>query len=89
MFLLKALQQTGIPRLVVAGGVGANQHLRAQLNQACKRRNIRVHYPELTLCTDNGAMIALAAGMRTQAGIEYATHDYSFAIRPRWPLELR
>lgn len=86
---LKALKQTGINRLVVAGGVGANQELRAQLNQACQRRNVKVHYPELSLCTDNGAMIALAAGMRVQAGIESPVYDYSFAVHPRWPLELQ
>lgn len=86
---LKALEQTHIQRLVVAGGVGANQALRTQLSQACKRRKIQVHYPELSLCTDNGAMIALAAGMRIQAGVETPSYDYSFAIRPRWPLELQ
>ena len=61
---MKALQQTGLSRLVVAGGVGANAALREQLNAACAARGVRVHYPELHLCTDNGAMIALAAAMR-------------------------
>ena len=50
--------------LVVAGGVGANAELRRQLNTACAKRHVRVHYPELSLCTDNGAMIAMAASMR-------------------------
>ena len=63
---MAALKQTGLNRLVVAGGVGANRDLREQLNASCAKRNIRVHYPELHLCTDNGAMIALAAGMRLQ-----------------------
>ncbi len=63
---LKALAHTGLQRLVVAGGVGANRSLRQQLNTACAARNVRVHYPELHLCTDNGAMIALAAAMRLQ-----------------------
>jgi len=48
-----------------------------------------VHYPELHLCTDNGAMIALAAAMRWQAGLMPADargEGYSFAVRPRWPL---
>ncbi|MDP1567165.1 MAG: tRNA (adenosine(37)-N6)-threonylcarbamoyltransferase complex transferase subunit TsaD [Polaromonas sp.] len=83
---LKALEQTGLKRLVVAGGVGANTLLREQLNAACSRRGIRVFYPELHLCTDNGAMIALAAGMRLQAGMERANTVYSFDVKPRWPL---
>jgi N6-L-threonylcarbamoyladenine synthase len=85
---LKALAQTGLKRLVVAGGVGANTLLREQLNAACSKRGIRVHYPELHLCTDNGAMIALAAGMRLQAGLEARSTAYSFDVRPRWPLGL-
>ncbi len=58
---LNALKQTGMHRVVVAGGVGANRLLRDQLNKECAKRKIRVHYPELHLCTDNGAMIAMAA----------------------------
>ncbi len=65
---INALKQTGMHRVVVAGGVGANQLLRDQLNKECAKRKIRVHYPELHLCTDNGAMIAMAAAMRIQAG---------------------
>ncbi|WP_029461403.1 tRNA (adenosine(37)-N6)-threonylcarbamoyltransferase complex transferase subunit TsaD [Serpentinimonas barnesii] len=86
---LAALQQTGLRRLVVAGGVGANRRLRQQLNAAAERLGLRVHYPELHLCTDNGAMIALAAAMRWQAGLLPAGsrgEGYSFAVRPRWPL---
>ena len=84
---LKALAATGLKRLVVAGGVGANQQLRADLNRACARQGVRVHYPELALCTDNGAMIALAAAMRLQAGAGHASRDYAFDVRPRWPLD--
>ena len=83
---LSALQQTGLQRLVVAGGVGANQLLRSQLNTACAKRQLRVHYPELHLCTDNGAMIALAAAMRLQSGREQAVLDYAFDVKPRWAL---
>lgn len=84
---LSALQQTGLKRLVVAGGVGANARLRSQLNEACARRGVRVHYPELHLCTDNGAMIALAAGMQLQAGLATdAATAYAFDVKPRWPL---
>jgi len=75
-----------LKRLVVAGGVGANAALRRQLNAACARRQVRVHYPELALCTDNGAMIALAAAMRLQRGLAQAHTDYAFNVRPRWPL---
>ena len=84
---LAALKQTGLQRLVVAGGVGANHELRRQLNEACARLGVRVHYPELHLCTDNGAMIAMAAAMRLQAGVEEAGFDYAFNVRPRWPLD--
>jgi N6-L-threonylcarbamoyladenine synthase len=83
---LKALKQTGLTRLVVAGGVGANASLRLQLNAVCAQRGIRVHYPELHLCTDNGAMIAMAAAMRLQAGLAQASTDYAFNVKPRWPL---
>ena len=84
---LAALKQTGLKRVVVAGGVGANRHLRAQLNAACAAAKARVHYPELHLCTDNGAMIAMAAAMRLQAGPQQANTDYAFDVKPRWPLD--
>ena len=84
---LAALKQTGLKRVVVAGGVGANRHLRAQLNAACAAAKVRVHYPELHLCTDNGAMIAMAAAMRLQAGQQQANSDYAFDVKPRWPLD--
>ncbi|MBV7420050.1 tRNA (adenosine(37)-N6)-threonylcarbamoyltransferase complex transferase subunit TsaD [Comamonas sp. CMM03] len=84
---LTALKDTGMRRVVVAGGVGANKLLRAQLNAACAKRQIRVHYPELHLCTDNGAMIAMAAAMRLQAGREKAEKIYAFDVKPRWPLD--
>jgi N6-L-threonylcarbamoyladenine synthase len=84
---LAALRETGLKRLVVAGGVGANRELRRQLNSACAARGVRVHYPELHLCTDNGAMIALAGAMRLQAGLQPATRAWSFDVRPRWPLD--
>ena len=87
---LAALDQSGMRRVVVAGGVGANRLLRAQLDAACAARGVRVHYPELHLCTDNGAMIAMAAAMRVQAGLwepGMATTQHSFGVRPRWPLD--
>ena len=83
---LQALRDTGCNRIVVAGGVGANARLREQLNAECKKRQLRVHYPELALCTDNGAMIALAAAMRLQRGTANESNDYAFNVLPRWPL---
>ncbi|RYF74274.1 MAG: tRNA (adenosine(37)-N6)-threonylcarbamoyltransferase complex transferase subunit TsaD, partial [Comamonadaceae bacterium] len=84
---MSALDRTGLKRLVVAGGVGANRQLRTQLDAACARRGVRVHYPELHLCTDNGAMIAMAAAMRLQSGLEQAQPHYAFDVKPRWPLD--
>jgi N6-L-threonylcarbamoyladenine synthase len=84
---LAALDASGLKRLVVAGGVGANRALRFQLDAACARRGVRAHYPELHLCTDNGAMIALAAALRVQAGAAQPVRDYAFDVRPRWPLD--
>ena len=87
---MAAMMQTGLSRLVVAGGVGANAMLRNELNAACAERNVRVHYPELHLCTDNGAMIAMAAAMRLQAGLGTSQgklqSSYSFEVKPRWSL---
>ena len=83
---LAALKQTGLKRLVVAGGVGANRSLRAQLNAACHALGVRVHYPELQFCSDNGAMIAMAAAMRLQSGEQKASTVYAFDVKPRWPL---
>lgn len=82
-----ALKQTGMKRLVIAGGVGANAQLRAALNAAAARKRFEVFYPELALCTDNGAMIAFAGAMRLQKNPDAAKRDYGFNVRPRWPLD--
>lgn len=82
---LKAIKQTGLKQLVVAGGVGANKQLRATLDDEARRKRFRVYYPELEFCTDNGAMIALAGCLRLQAGTP-AKPAGAFAVQPRWPL---
>ena len=81
---IAALRKTNFDRLVVAGGVGANKQLRAALDAAAKREGFEVFYPELELCTDNGAMIAFAAALRCKDGLP--PMDATFSIRPRWEL---
>ena len=81
---LSALKQTGLKQLVVAGGVGANQRLRAQLDHAASKRGFRVFYPSLEFCTDNGAMIAFAGALRLQQ--HEVKRDYRFNVKPRWDL---
>lgn len=84
---LRALRETGLKRLVVAGGVGANRLLRERLVQAAPGIGAEVYFPPLELCTDNGAMIAFAAAMRIKAGMESLDVDNaSFTVRPRWDL---
>lgn len=75
----RALEQTGRKQLVVAGGVGANQRLRAKLAEL----PAQVAFPRLAFCTDNGAMIAYAGALRLQAG---ASEPAVISARPRWPL---
>lgn len=84
---IDALKQTGMKRLVIAGGVGANAQLRAALNAAAQKKRFRVFYPELQFCTDNGAMIAFAGAQRLARNPAAATRDYGFQVRPRWPLD--
>lgn len=84
---VNALKQTGLKRLVIAGGVGANRQLRESLNAAAAKRKFKVFYPELEFCTDNGAMIAFAGAMRLQINPDAAKKDYAFNVKPRWPLD--
>jgi N6-L-threonylcarbamoyladenine synthase len=84
---MTALKQTGLKRLVIAGGVGANVQLRAGLDAAAAKRHAKVFYPALELCTDNGAMIAFAGALRLQRNPQAASRDYAFNVRPRWPLD--
>jgi N6-L-threonylcarbamoyladenine synthase len=83
---LRALKDSGCRRVVVAGGVGANLRLREALDAGAARIGARVHYPPLALCTDNGAMIALAAALRLQHGLASLRSDGAFDVRPRWAL---
>ncbi len=79
-----ALQKTGAQQLVVAGGVSANQQLRARLQKLSQKMGVRVYFPRAEFSTDNGAMIAYAGFLRLAAG----QHEpLSFSARPRWGIE--
>lgn len=73
----RALKQTGLKRLVIAGGVSANRRLRKELQQL----DCEVFYPRPEFCTDNGAMIAYAGYLRLRSGQQ---QNLSFSVRPRW-----
>tara|TARA_B100001059_G_C17622988_1_gene470498 strand:- start:154 stop:834 length:681 start_codon:yes stop_codon:yes gene_type:complete len=80
----RALKQTGIKRLVIAGGVSANTQLRLQLERVMQGMKGEVYYPRTEFCTDNGAMIAYAGMQRLKAG-QFATLDMK--TKPRWPID--
>ena len=80
---VKALKQANMTRLVIAGGVSANTHLRETLETELTKINATVHYAPPALCTDNGAMIAYAGFERLNAG---QTDDLAVSCMPRWPL---
>lgn len=85
---LLALRRTKTRRLVVAGGVGANQRLRTTLLTQAAQRRFAVYFPPVALCTDNGAMIAYAAAERVNAGLLHAQGPSDlFDVKPRWPLD--
>ncbi|WP_278404378.1 tRNA (adenosine(37)-N6)-threonylcarbamoyltransferase complex transferase subunit TsaD [Pseudoalteromonas ruthenica] len=80
----RALKQTGIKRLVIAGGVSANTYLREQLAKVMQGMQGEVYYPRPAFCTDNGAMIAYAGMQRLKAG---QTGYVSTQVMPRWPID--
>ena len=82
---MAALKASGLSRLIVSGGVGANRRLRERLNELASKQKFSVNYPRLEFCTDNGAMIAFAGAMRLQE-MQDVQQDYSFSVRPRWDL---
>ncbi|MDP5126785.1 MAG: tRNA (adenosine(37)-N6)-threonylcarbamoyltransferase complex transferase subunit TsaD [Burkholderiaceae bacterium] len=98
---MAALDQTGHSQLVVSGGVSANKEMRKRLFQAAEKRAARVFFPPPALCTDNGVMIAWAAGLRLLSGLKRSETDrparipghdvegrvLGMQVRPRWPLE--
>jgi N6-L-threonylcarbamoyladenine synthase len=79
----RALEQTGAKTLVVAGGVGANRRLRAQLDDVTRALRARVYFPRPEFCTDNGAMIAFAGALRLEAGQQA---DAAIDVFPRWDM---
>lgn len=80
----RALKQTGLKRLVIAGGVSANTELRSAMKKLMQDIRGEVFYPSLGFCTDNGAMIAYAGLQRLKAGQSTPLSD---SVKPRWPLD--
>jgi N6-L-threonylcarbamoyladenine synthase len=79
----RAIQQTGIKRLVVAGGVSANKQIRASLREMVEQENSEIYFPRPEFCTDNGAMIAYAGCQRLLRGEQ---QGLEILARPRWPI---
>lgn len=80
----RAITQTNIAQLVIAGGVGANKTLRTRLNNFAHEKQVKVFYPQLQFCTDNGAMIAYAGYERFKRGC--IDPNWEISVQPRWPL---
>jgi N6-L-threonylcarbamoyladenine synthase len=79
----RALEQTGLSTLVIAGGVSANTELRRVLQLMAEKRGYKVYYPAPEFCTDNGAMIAYAGFERLKRG---QVEDHAINVKPRWPM---
>lgn len=88
--LIRAMKETKMRRVVVAGGVSANKQLRARLTDEVRRRKGEIFFPPMRLCTDNGAMIAAAGLSRLESmtpdELEELRTQSAFRVRPRWPL---
>lgn len=80
----RALEQTGLKTLIIAGGVSANVHLREVLETTVAKQKARLFYAQPRFCTDNGAMIAYAGCQRLLAGQQ---DDLGIKAFPRWSLE--
>ncbi len=80
----RAIKETGLKRLIVAGGVSANKQLRTGLTSLMAQANGKAYFPRAEFCTDNGAMIAYAGYLRIVSG---QTESLNFQAKPRWPLE--
>ncbi|MDX1812900.1 MAG: tRNA (adenosine(37)-N6)-threonylcarbamoyltransferase complex transferase subunit TsaD [Gammaproteobacteria bacterium] len=81
----RALQETGLKRLIIAGGVSANQRLRHHLHVMAKKEQAELYYPRLEFCTDNAAMIAFAGCQRL---LNQHTHQaLSLDATARWDLQ--
>ena len=80
---IQALKQEGLKRVIISGGVGANKALRRKIIAECKKNEFEYYFPDLSFCTDNGAMIALAGALRLNIPNK---ENYSFSVKPRWKL---
>ena len=80
---IQALKQEGLKRVIISGGVGANKTLREKIIAECNQNEFEYFFPDLTFCTDNGAMIALAGSLRLNMPPK---ENYSFSVKPRWKL---
>lgn len=80
---IQALKQEGLKRVIISGGVGANKTLRNKIIAECNQNEFEYFFPDLTFCTDNGAMIALAGSLRSNMPHK---ENYAFSVKPRWKL---
>lgn len=86
----RAIKQTGFRQLVVAGGVSANVRLRQKLDQLGAKEGVKVYYPRLEFCTDNGAMIAYTGWRRFVSGgiADSDTNNMEIKVYPRWKMSV-